>query len=145
MKQEHFEILLQALQKSEKSQDIPVSSLILDDEDQIVGVGWNTRNEEYEISSHAEINALNKVTKKIKSLNLNGYTLLTTLEPCQMCYGAIKQSKIKKVEYLLDSQKYGIHNNYSINDINLLLVKNSTMEQEKKYQQIMENFFKKLR
>ena len=145
MEQRYFDQLIKTLKKTKKSKDIPVSSLVLDAQKKIVGVGWNTQNAKMQISQHAEINAINKVTKKIKSLNLEKHTLITTLEPCHMCYGAIKQAKIKRVEYVLDSAKYGIHNNYSINDIDVVLIKNSTYQQEKEYRKILEVFFKKLR
>lgn len=145
MKQKYFDILIENLKNSDELIDIPVSALIIDDQGKVVSIGFNTRHSVYEISGHAEINSINQLTRKIKSLNLASYTLLTTLEPCQMCYGAIKQSKIKRVEYILDSFKYGINNIYSINEIDLILVKNSNIIQEKQCQEIMERFFKKIR
>lgn len=145
MQKEYFNCLIKTLKETEKHEDVPVSSLIIDAEGEIVSVGWNTRQATWEISNHAEINALNNLTSKIKSLNLDNYTLFSTLEPCQMCYGAIKQSRIKRVEYIATSDKYGIHNHYSLNDLDLKLQKNSTREQEREYQEILEKFFKKLR
>ncbi|ATZ16723.1 cytosine deaminase/tRNA(adenine34) deaminase [Entomoplasma freundtii] len=145
MEDQYFETLMKALKNTEKSEDVPVSSLILDPQGNVASIGWNTRQANWEISNHAEINALNNLTTKIKSLNLDQYTLLTTLEPCQMCYGAIKQTKIKQIKYLVTSDKYGIHNHFSINDISPKLQKNSTPEQERQYQEILETFFKKLR
>ena len=48
-------------------------------------------------TSHAEISAINKASKKLDSWRLSGCEMYVTLEPCTMCAGAIIQSRIKKL------------------------------------------------
>ncbi|WP_026389433.1 nucleoside deaminase [[Acholeplasma] multilocale] len=142
MKKEIYDLLIKKAVKATKHGDVPVAAVVLNAENEVVGVGYNTRNKKHNISCHAEINALNKTIKKVESLNLNGYKIITTLEPCEMCYGAIKQSKIKKIEYILKSSKFGISEIYSINDIDVIFKKVGTKKEENMYQDLLEKFFK---
>ncbi|ATZ19107.1 tRNA-specific adenosine deaminase [Williamsoniiplasma somnilux] len=145
MEQIIFDELIELLKKTEPSKDVPVSAIIVDENKKIVAKGWNTRNKEQNISCHAEINAINSAIKKMKTLKLNKCKIVITMEPCEMCYGAIKQAHIKKIDYILTNQKYGFSSAYSINDILLSFKQCSTKIQQKIYQQILDNFFQKLR
>lgn len=145
MNSQYFDLLLQTITRNQNSLDIPVASLIIDSAGEVVSLGWNTNHTSWDIAAHAEINAINKLTKKLKTLNLENYKLLTTLEPCTMCYTAIKQAKINHVEYVVDSFKFGVTNHLAINDLNLKIQKNSSPMQETKCQEILTHFFKKLR
>jgi len=63
----------------------------------IVGRGYNRRNTDKCTLSHAEITAIKKASKKLGDWRLEGCTMYVTLEPCQMCAGAIIQSRIDRV------------------------------------------------
>lgn len=145
MEANYFNLLMKTIKKNQNNNDIPVASLIVDSQGKIVSFGYNTDRSSWNIAAHAEINAINNLTRSLKTLNLEGYKLLTTLEPCQMCYSAIKQAKINQVEYILDSVKYGVTNYLAINDLDLKIVKNSNQEQELECQAILAHFFKKFR
>ena len=66
-------------------------------EGKIIARGYNRRNTDKNTTSHAEINAIRKASKKLGDWRLEGCTLYVTLEPCQMCAGAIVQARIDKV------------------------------------------------
>lgn len=145
MNESLFNHLIQLVAKTNEFEDIPVAAIIVDENNLIISQGWNTRNKTKNIACHAEINAINEAIERNLNLNLSGYKIMSTLEPCEMCYGAIKQARIKHVEYITDNSKFGINSIYSLNDIDLSLVKNSNNKQEAEYKKILENFFKKLR
>ena len=67
----------------------------------------NKKEKEKNATKHAEILAISKACKKIHSWHLDNCTLYCTMEPCMMCCGAIIQSRIKKVIYLVKNEKYG--------------------------------------
>ena len=66
-------------------------------EGKIIGRGYNRRNTDKNTLAHAEITAINKASKKVGDWRLEGCTLYVTLEPCQMCAGAIVQARIDEV------------------------------------------------
>ena len=66
-------------------------------EDRIIGRGYNRRNTDKNTLSHAEIMAIRKASRKLGDWRLEGCTLYVTLEPCQMCSGAIVQARIPEV------------------------------------------------
>lgn len=96
-KDEYFmrEALKQA-KKAIKLGEVPIGCVIVY-EDQIIGRGYNRRNTDKNTLSHAEITAINRASKKMGDWRLEGCTLYVTLEPCQMCAGAIIQSRITRV------------------------------------------------
>ena len=66
-------------------------------EGKIIARGYNRRNTDKNTVSHAEINAIRKASKKLGDWRLEGCTLYVTLEPCQMCAGAIIQARVDRV------------------------------------------------
>ena len=63
----------------------------------IIARGYNRRNTDRNTLSHAELNAIKKASKKLGDWRLEGCTMYVTLEPCQMCAGAIVQARIDEV------------------------------------------------
>ena len=88
-------------------QDVPVLALVLDKDLNIVSKGENKRLQLNDPVAHAEIQALQQAGKIINSWRLDDHTLLSTLEPCQMCAGAILQSRIKRVVFGAHEPKSG--------------------------------------
>jgi len=65
--------------------------------EKIIGRGYNRRNTDRTALAHAEIKAIAKASKEVGDWRLEGCTLYVTLEPCQMCAGAIVQSRVDRV------------------------------------------------
>ena len=76
--------------------EVPIGCVIVY-QDKIIARGYNRRNTDKNTLAHAEITAINKASKKMKDWRLEGCTLYVTLEPCQMCAGAIVQARIDEV------------------------------------------------
>ena len=79
-----------------RDEEVPIGCVIVY-EGKIIARGYNRRNTDKNTTSHAEINAIRKASKKLGDWRLEGCTLYVTLEPCQMCAGAIVQARIDKV------------------------------------------------
>ena len=89
----------EAIRQAKKAyalRDVPIGCVIVY-EGKIIARGYNRRNTDKNTTSHAEINAIRKASKKLGDWRLEGCTLYVTLEPCQMCAGAIVQARIDKV------------------------------------------------
>lgn len=89
----------QALTQAKKAQkigEVPIGCVIVY-EGKVIGRGYNRRNTDKSTLSHAEITAIKKASKVIDDWRLEECTLYVTLEPCQMCAGAIVQARIKEV------------------------------------------------
>lgn len=79
--------------------EIPVGAVVLDPAGRVVGEGRNTREETHDPTGHAEVEALRAAAASLGSWNLEGHTLVVTLEPCIMCAGAILQARIGRVVF----------------------------------------------
>ena len=89
----------QAIRQAKKAQanaDVPIGCVIVY-EDRIIARGYNRRNMDKTTLAHAEIMAIKKASKVIGDWRLEECTMYVTLEPCQMCAGAIVQARIPKV------------------------------------------------
>ena len=88
------EALRQAM-KAWALEEVPIGCVIVHDGN-IIARGYNRRNTDKNTTSHAEINAIRKASKKLGDWRLEGCTIYITLEPCQMCAGAIVQARIDR-------------------------------------------------
>lgn len=86
---------LKQAKKAYKLGEVPIGCVIVY-QDRIIGRGYNRRNTDKSTLSHAEIIAVKKASKVIGDWRLEECTLYVTLEPCQMCAGAIVQARIKR-------------------------------------------------
>lgn len=73
--------------------EVPIGCVIVH-QGKIIGRGYNRRNTDKNTLSHAEITAIRRASKVIGDWRLEECTLYVTLEPCQMCAGAIVQARI---------------------------------------------------
>lgn len=87
---------LKEARKAYRLGEVPIGCVIVY-EGRIIGRGYNRRNTDKTTLSHAEITAIKKASKVIGDWRLEGCTLYVTLEPCQMCSGAIIQARMDRV------------------------------------------------
>lgn len=88
-----------ALKQAEKAYalgEVPIGCVIVH-KDKIIGRGYNRRNTDKNTLAHAEITAINKASRKLGDWRLEDCVMYVTLEPCQMCSGAIVQARIPEV------------------------------------------------
>lgn len=82
--------------KAAAAGDVPIGCVIVKD-DRIIARGYNKRNAKKTTLAHAELLAIEKASKKLGDWRLEECTMYITLEPCQMCAGAIVQARIPRV------------------------------------------------
>lgn len=82
--------------KAAKLEEVPIGCVIVF-QDRIIGRGYNRRMTDRSALAHAEISAIRKACKAAGDWRLDDAEIYITLEPCQMCSGAIVQSRIRKV------------------------------------------------
>ena len=81
--------------KAEALNEVPIGCVIVFG-DRIIARGYNRRNTDKNTTSHAEINAIRRASRVMGDWRLEGCTIYITLEPCQMCAGAIVQARISR-------------------------------------------------
>ena len=124
--------------------DVPVGCVIVYN-GKVIARGYNKREKDQNVIKHAEIEAIDKACKTLKSWRLNDCTIYTTLFPCPMCASAIQQSRISKLVYLNDT------NNKVLNDISLNILFNENLNHRVKIDRIsvensiIDDFFEKIR
>ena len=89
----------EAIRQAKKAKalgEVPIGCVI-EYRGKIIGRGYNRRKTDKNTLSHAELNAIRKASKVMGDWRLEECTMYVTLEPCQMCSGAIVQARIPKV------------------------------------------------
>lgn len=140
----------QALRQAKKAYDLdetPIGCVIVH-EGQVIGRGYNRRNTDKNPLAHAEITAIRKASRKLGDWRLEECTLYVTLEPCQMCAGAIVQSRVARVVVGCMNPKAGcagsILNLLDMKEFNhQVQLETGVMEEE--CSALMKEFFKELR
>ena len=127
--------------------EVPIGCVIVQD-NKIIARGYNRRNTDKNALAHAEISAIKKARKKPGDWRLEDCTMYVTLEPCQMCAGAIVQSRMKKVVIGAMNPKAGCAGSV----INILQMKQFNDQAEiengileKECADMLSTFFKELR
>jgi tRNA(adenine34) deaminase len=83
--------------------------------DDIAGEGWNRPIAASDPTAHAEIQAMRSAAQKLKNYRLTGASLYVTLEPCDMCVGAMFHARIARVVFgASDPKKQVLKNNVRI-------------------------------
>lgn len=95
-KEKFMKEAIRQARKAEKIDEVPIGCVIVY-EDKIIARGYNRRNIDKNTLAHAELSAIKKASKKLGDWRLEGCTMYVTLEPCQMCAGAIVQARMDKV------------------------------------------------
>ncbi len=87
---------IQQAHKAWKLQEVPIGCVIVKD-GKIIARGYNRRNTDKNTLAHAELLAIRKASRAVGDWRLEECTMYITLEPCQMCAGAIVQARISRV------------------------------------------------
>ena len=109
MEDKHITYMKEALKEAriaEELGEVPIGAVIVKN-DQIIARGHNMRETSKDPTAHAEIIAIREASNRLGGWRLTGCTLYVTLEPCQMCSGAIIQSRIEQVVFGARDPKAG--------------------------------------
>lgn len=79
--------------------DVPVGAVVTDAGGAVIGEGRNLREQTHDPTAHAEVVAMRQAAASVGSWNLEGCTLVVTLEPCVMCAGALLQARVSRLVF----------------------------------------------
>lgn len=147
MNERYMEIALKEANKAFRKGEVPIGAVIVY-KNKVIAKAHNQKERKNNPLKHAEIIAIEKASKKLKTWRLLDCELYVTIEPCLMCSGALIQSRIKKLVYGSKNEKFGYvesiktilndqKNNHKIEVISGI--------KEKETANIMKLFFKKQR
>ena len=127
-------------------EEIPVGAIIVKD-GKIIAKAHNKREKHQIATHHAEILAIEKACKKLKSWRLDDCDIYVSLEPCPMCAGAIMNARIKNVFYAVADLENGGHSRYNLFENSMNHSSNCTQikEFEQENKQLIQNFFRNKR
>ncbi len=97
---------LELAREALESGEVPVGAVILH-RGEVVGIGRNRSLEFYDMTRHAELEAIRDASQNLETPYLTECTLVVTLEPCLMCLGAILEARVKRVVFGASSSKNG--------------------------------------
>ena len=132
-----------ALQRDE----VPIGAVIVKN-GKVIARGYNNRQKSQIATNHAEIIAINKACKKLKSWRLDGCDIYVTLEPCPMCAGAIANARLSRLFYACretTSQDNLCEHILTSTRLNHKVEVIFDSQFEKVYQNMLSNYFKKKR
>ena len=139
--QKYMREAIKQAKKAYTLEEVPIGCVIVYD-GKIIGRGYNRRTIDKNPLAHAEIQAIRKASRKMGDWRLEDCTLYVTLEPCQMCSGAIVQARIKRVVVGCMNPKAGCAGSI----LNLLDVKEFNHQvREEECSRMMKEFFRELR
>lgn len=135
----YIDEVIKLANKAKKKEEIPVGAIIVLN-NKIISRAYNLKNKTQIATKHAEIIAIEKANRKIKSWRLSNCIMIVTLEPCMMCAGAILESRIKKVYCLLKREnecssewlrKNGVEVKFIENNIKSLILLKTFFERKR--------------
>ena len=144
MDEKYMKMALKEAEKAQKEDEVPIGAVIVLD-GKVVARAHNQMEKRQSATAHAEMIAIEKACKKLKSWRLLDAEMYVTVEPCSMCAGAIANARIKKVYFgAFEPKSGGAVSKYPILSDNGL---NHSVESEggimlTPCEQIIKNYFK---
>ena len=106
--EEYMTVCLELAKEAAELGECPVGAVVIDENGEIIGKGYNRRETDNSPIAHAEILAIEQAAAVKQSWRLTDCTLYVTLEPCPMCAGAIINARIKRLVYGAFDEKGGV-------------------------------------
>jgi len=105
---------LELARRAQEEGEVPIGAVVVIDGD-IAGEGWNRPIAAVDPTAHAEIQAMRAAAKKLGNYRLTGADLYVTLEPCDMCVGAMFHARVARVVFgATDPKKQVLKNQVKI-------------------------------
>lgn len=140
MQEEYYmNIALLEAKKAFKKNEVPIGAVIVKN-NKVIARAYNRKTLDNVATYHAEILAIEKACRKLKTWYLEDCILYSTVEPCLMCTGAIIQSRIPKVVYGANNDAFGHLS--KLKDTKIEIISDILKED---CRQILTDFFKKQR
>ena len=144
MTNDPMKFAIELAENARDNDEIPIGCVIVDNNNKFISYASNAINRNHDPTAHAEIIAIRKACKKLKTTKLLNLSIYVTLEPCQMCESAILNVGIKKIFFGAYSNNLKIQNyklkNYLSNRRNYEIFGGFSEEYCSK---LIINFFKK--
>lgn len=106
MDEKYMNIALEEAYKSYEKGDVPVGAVVVY-KNEIIARAHNCKEQNKNAVEHAEILAISRACQKLNTWHLEECTIYVTLEPCLMCAGALIQSRIGKLVFATENEKFG--------------------------------------
>jgi tRNA(adenine34) deaminase len=103
----YIDTAIELAKQARDMDEFPVGAMVIRSDGDIVGKGFNQKESLKDPTAHAEVLAIRDAVKQVGDWRLTNATLLTTLEPCPMCLGAIIQARISTIVYLAKDIRWG--------------------------------------
>lgn len=129
--------LISYIEENCPKDEIPVGAFVIDKNGKVISRCVNNRQLNNNVLGHAEILAIQEAERVIGDWRLNGYSMVVSLKPCEMCAFVIKESRLDSVYYLLDKNEAVKYNDLYSNIFKVDDLKSI----ELKYNKLLTDFF----
>lgn len=146
-KEKFMNIALEEAKKALLNGDVPVGAIIVKD-NAVIARAFNERENKQDATCHAEILAIHRACKSLKSFRLMGCSMYVTLQPCLMCTGAILDSKISNIYIgcnISDQSNYKNRCNLDLDDTFKKYIKVKYGICKDECEKLLDEFFKRAR
>ena len=138
-------LALNEAKKAFNAHEVPIGAVLVY-KNKIIARAYNRIEQKQDATAHAEIQVIQKASKKLQSWRLNDMSLYVTCEPCIMCAGAIIHARIAHVYFGCKDKRWGSF--YSINDFSkkfnhTVKIEGGILEEETK--KLLQEFFQRKR
>ena len=147
MNKKYMDLAFKYAEEAFKLDEVPIGAVIVRN-DEVISYGFNTKEKDCCVMSHAEIIAIKRAEEVLGNWRLEDCDLYVTLDPCPMCASAIKQARIKNVYSALnntDESYFEIINNIFVGDNTNPSVNFTSNLDVDKSKNLLNSFFKKQR
>jgi len=110
---DYMKIALSEAKKAERKGEVPIGCVIVRD-GEVIAKAHNLRESTKCATAHAEVLAINKACKKLDNWRLSGCEMYVTLEPCEMCMGAIRNARVERVYYGAAAENKGLNHGVDV-------------------------------
>ena len=131
--------------KANSIDEVPIGAVIVKD-GKVIASAYNTREKDQIATHHAEILAIQKANKKLKSWRLDDCDIYVTLEPCPMCAGAIMNARLRSIHYALTDTDNGGFSRFNLSHaVNHNIAIHHDTQYEAENKALIQSFFKQKR
>ena len=130
---DYMKMAVQLAKKAASLDEIPIGAIVVKN-NVVVAKGHNNRHSKNDVLGHAEIVAIGKAQRKLKTWHLNDCEMYVTMKPCTLCERVIKESRISKVFYLVQKQE-------SKREYNKTIIEKMKGYNSRDYKEVLSKFF----
>ena len=105
-------VALEQAALARQADEVPIGACVISENGELLSASYNRTISDNDPTAHAEILSLREAAHRVRNYRLVGTTVYTTIEPCAMCAGALVNTRVKRLVYGADDERFGAVNTH---------------------------------